>query len=70
MRFKEAGASMLKDDMPGDALEDVARIHPALDRLRQLLASATILELKATADGYWSGRRGQAEPLEARTQVS
>ena len=44
----------------GEALEDVARIHPALDRLRDLITSATALDLKATAAGYWaksSGRR-------------
>src|SRR2546423_154690 len=40
------------------ALDDVAGIHPALDRLRQLLTSATLLELKATAGGYWAGRPG------------
>jgi hypothetical protein len=38
----------------GEALEDVARIHPALDRLRDLIASATALDLKATAQGYWA----------------
>ena len=41
------------NDVPGDALDDVARIHPAVDRLRELLTSATILDLKATAGGYW-----------------
>ena len=33
----------------GEALEGVNRIHPVLDRLRDLLASATALDLKATA---------------------
>jgi len=40
----------------GEALEEVHRIHPVLDRLRDLLASATALDLKATARGYWSER--------------
>jgi hypothetical protein len=47
---------MHRDDDPGDALDDVAQIHPALDRLRHLVTSATILDLKATADGYWTDR--------------
>jgi hypothetical protein len=55
-RFKEAGASMERDNEAGDALEQVHRIHPALDRLRDLLTSATALDLKATAKGYWSER--------------
>jgi hypothetical protein len=45
---------MHSDDDAGDVIEDVARIHPALDRLRQLLTTATILDLKATAGGYWA----------------
>lgn len=45
----------------GEALEDVARIHPALDRLRDLITSATALDLKATARGYWAeGSKGRA----------
>jgi len=41
----------------GDAaLEGVHRIHPVLDRLRDLLTSATALDLKATTRGYWSDR--------------
>lgn len=40
----------------GEALENVARIHPALNRLRDLIASATALDLKATAKGYWAER--------------
>jgi len=39
----------------------VARMRPALDRLRQLLTSATILDLKATAEGYWADRRDDTE---------
>jgi hypothetical protein len=50
----------------GEALEDVARIHPALDRLRDLIASATALDLKATARGYWTksqeGERATISP--------
>jgi len=38
----------------GEALEDVARIHGVLDRLRDLITSATALDLKATAEGYWA----------------
>lgn len=41
----------------GEALKDVARIHPALDRLRDLITSATALDLKATAKGYWATRQ-------------
>ena len=50
----------------GEALEDVARIHPALDRLRDLITSATALDLKATAEGYWAkaqeGERATISP--------
>lgn len=42
------------EDNAGEALEDVARIHPALNRLRDLITSATALDLKATAEGYWA----------------
>ncbi len=38
----------------GEALENVARIHPALERLRDLITSATALDLKASAKGYWA----------------
>ncbi|HEV3364423.1 MAG TPA: hypothetical protein VG795_09840 [Acidimicrobiia bacterium] len=48
------------DDNAGEALEDVARIHSVLDRLRDLIASATALDLKASAKGYWaSGPEGE-----------
>ena len=51
---------MHEDDTAGEALEDVARIHPALDRLRDLITSATALDLKATAEGYWAtGKEGE-----------
>jgi hypothetical protein len=53
---------MRPEDEPGEVLEDVARIHPALDRLRQLVTSATILDLKATSEGYWSSRRDRISP--------
>ena len=43
------------------AIDDVARIHPALDRLRQLVASATLLDLKATSSAYWADHRGEAD---------
>jgi len=42
------------NDDAGEALEDVARIHGVLDRLRDLITSATALDLKATAEGYWT----------------
>ena len=51
---------MYDDDNAGEALEGVARIHGALDRLRDLITSATALDLKASAGGYWaSGREGE-----------
>jgi hypothetical protein len=46
---------MHNEDEAGEALEDVARIHPVVDRLRDLITSATALDLKATAKGYWAG---------------
>ncbi|HEV7863049.1 MAG TPA: hypothetical protein VGR20_10130 [Acidimicrobiia bacterium] len=49
------------DDDAGEALDDVAQIHPAVDRLRQLLASATILDMKASAEGYWADQPTEAE---------
>ena len=55
MRFNKAGAEMLREDQAGEALEDVARIHPLVDRLRDLLTSATALDLKANARRYWAG---------------
>jgi hypothetical protein len=58
---------MQGDEAEGDALDEVARIHPVVDRLRELVASATVLELKATAPGYWADQTpetgsGDAEP--------
>jgi hypothetical protein len=52
---------MHRDDDPGDVLDDVARIHPAVERLRHLVASATLLDLKATADGYWTDRPAEGD---------
>jgi len=43
-------------DEAGEALEDVARIHPVVDRLRDVVTSLTALDLKATAEGYWARR--------------
>jgi len=45
---------MQHQDDAGEALDGVARIHGALDRLRDLITSATALDLKATAEGYWA----------------
>ena len=56
-RFNKAGASMQSENNEaGDALEAVHRIHPVVDRLRELLNSAAALDLKATSKGYWSER--------------
>lgn len=52
-RFNKAGARMRTEDDAGGLLEEVNRIHPVVDRLRRLLQSAFMLDLKATADGYW-----------------
>jgi hypothetical protein len=48
----------MSTDESGSALEDVARIHPLVDQLRRLLASATLLDIKSSAGTYWSGREG------------
>jgi hypothetical protein len=59
-RFRRQAPRMHDDDHAGEALEDVARIHPALERLRDLLVSATALDLKASAKRYWAdGREGE-----------
>jgi hypothetical protein len=60
---------MQEEHDTGDVLDEVARIHPAVARLRQLVASATILDLKATADSYWAhhqGDDGGSTPAEDR----
>ena len=51
---------MQHEDNAGEALEDVARIHGVLDRLRDLITSATALDLKASSVGYWA-RSTEAE---------
>jgi hypothetical protein len=60
-RFNKAGASMGGDNEAGDALEDVHRIHPVVDRLRELLTSMTALDLKASSKGYWSEQGDEGE---------
>ena len=51
---------MDEEQEAGEALEGVARIHGVLDRLRDLITSATALDLQASAGGYWaSGREGE-----------
>ena len=52
---------MQQEDDAGKVLGEVARIRPVVDRLRELLASATILDLKATAEGYWAPRDSESE---------
>jgi hypothetical protein len=52
---------MHHEDDAGEALEDVARIHEVLDRLRDLITSATALDLKASSEGYWA-RASHGEP--------
>lgn len=60
MRFNKAGASMPSDNEV-DALEEVHRIHPVVDRLRELLNSAAALDLKASAKGYWSEKGDEGD---------
>jgi hypothetical protein len=45
---------MYDEDNAGEALEDVARIHPVVARLRDLITWATALDLQATSEGYWA----------------
>jgi hypothetical protein len=60
MRFRRQAPTMHEDNDVGEALEDVARIHPVIDRLRGLIASATALDMKASAEGYWArGAEGE-----------
>lgn len=44
-------------EVDAEVLANVARIRPVVNGLRRLLMSAAILDLKATAEGYWTGRR-------------
>jgi hypothetical protein len=60
VRFNKVGVSMPSEDDTGDVLEDVARIHRVVDRLRELVASATLLDLKASGQTYWA-RQNEAE---------
>jgi hypothetical protein len=50
-----------QDDQTGEALEDVARIHPLVDRLRDLLSSATFLDMKASSKAYWADEGDEGE---------
>lgn len=51
---------MFNEDDAGEALQDVARIHRVVDHLRDLITSATALDLRASAQGYWaSGKEGE-----------
>ena len=60
MRFRRQAPAMLNEDDAGEALKDVAGIHRAVDRLRDLITSATALDLRASAEGYWaSGKEGE-----------
>lgn len=61
---------MQGDDNGGEALDQMARIRPAVDRLRELLTSATVLDLQATAQGYWADRRREAGPGSAEEPVT
>jgi len=58
---------MQTDNQAGDALDEVHRIHPVVDRLRSLLQSAAALDLKASSKGYRSdggedGERAMSSP--------
>jgi hypothetical protein len=50
-----------QEDQTGEALEDVARIHPLVDRLRDLLSSATFLDMKASSKRYWAAAGDEGE---------
>ena len=52
---------MQKDNEAGDALDNVHRIHPVVERLRTLLQSAAALDRKAAGPGYWSEHAGEGE---------
>ena len=52
---------MQRDQEAGDALEEVHRIHPVVNRLRDLLASMTVLDLRASGKGYWSERTDEEQ---------
>jgi hypothetical protein len=65
--LQKVGADMQSERDTGDVLDEVALIHPAVARLRQLVASATILDLKATADSYWADHHGDDDDDDAST---
>jgi hypothetical protein len=50
------------DNDAGEMLDDVARIPPLVDRLRDLIVSATALDMKASARRYWSEEGDEAGP--------
>ncbi|HZQ78901.1 MAG TPA: hypothetical protein VFE55_16320 [Acidimicrobiia bacterium] len=52
---------MQGENTGSEALDQITKIRPAVDRLRELLTSATVLDLQATARGYWAERRRQTE---------
>jgi hypothetical protein len=52
---------MQSDDEAGNALEEVNRIRPAVDRLRAFVASVTALDLQATSRRYWSEPQEEGE---------
>jgi hypothetical protein len=45
----------------GEMLDDVARIPTLVDRLRDLIVSATALDIKASGRHYWSERGDEGE---------
>lgn len=51
---------MQGDDTGGEALDEIARIRPAVERLRALVTSATVLDLQATARRYWADWQEQS----------
>ena len=52
---------MSSEDESGDVLEGVEEIHPVVDRLRRLLASATLLDLKASTSTYWTDQTEESD---------
>jgi len=69
MRFNKVGAGMPREEDTGDVLEDVARIHRVVDRLRVLVASATLLDLKASGQTYWA-RQDEKERSYSRAETA
>jgi hypothetical protein len=52
---------MTNEDRAGEALADVERIHPLVDRLRRLLTSATLLDMKTSSGSYWADGRAEGD---------